>query len=110
MPTYYEQPILAEVSAITGRKAYIINEILDAYFENLRRHIEKGDLVYVPRFGKFTRRRRAARTIHDPISGNPRVIAERWNVHYIPSPYLNNRLNPPDPLKKGQIPPAAPLS
>lgn len=80
----------ADTANITKRAA---NEIVTNLFNRIASALDDGQEVAIAGFGKFSTKKRAARTGRNPATGESIEMPERWAVKFKASKTLDDNLN-----------------
>lgn len=73
--------IISEITAQTGIEKRDVTETVEAFFQVVKKTMERGDNVYVRGFGSFIVKKRAQKTARN-ISKNTTIIIPE---HFVPS-------------------------
>lgn len=80
----------ADTACITKRAA---GEIVTNLFNRITSALDDGQEVTIHGFGKFSTKKRAARTGRNPATGESIDIPERWSAKFKASKTLDDGLN-----------------
>lgn len=67
--------------------------LVDDVFDTLAECLARGDSVLIRGFGKFEVRRRAARTAHNPVTGEATFVEEHNGVQFTSGSSLRRAVN-----------------
>lgn len=82
--------VAAEVEGLTKKQA---REVVDAVFEAIHRHLERGNRVQVPGFGSFSISERAPRMGRNPATGADIQIPASRSARFKPAQRLRSGLD-----------------
>ncbi|MER7874856.1 HU family DNA-binding protein [Streptomyces solisilvae] len=87
-----KRQLTAQIAVHAGLSKEQAAAALDAVVELITYHVERGSDVPLPGWGTFRRAERAARTGHNPATGEPVEIAASVTMRFKPSKALTERL------------------
>lgn len=74
-------------------------DVVEYFFDTIRKTLASGEDVKLSGFGKFTLRDKVARPGRNPKTGEPSTITARRVVTFHASPSLKDRCNPDLPAR-----------
>lgn len=95
-----QSDLITKVASITGESKKAVEAVLKTAGDVVTAHLQEGEDVALPGLGKLSVKQRAARTGHNPKTGDPVEIPAKKVPHFAAAKALKDAVNPAP--KKGK--------
>ena len=95
-----QSDLISKVASISGESKKAVEAVLKTTGDVITAHLAEGEDVALPGLGKLAVKQRAARTGHNPKTGEPVQIPAKKVPHFTAGKALKDAVNPA-PSPKG---------